>query len=155
MIAVSGLAFHGIEGCKALAQPFQLFCDRLLGHLGGRPAHLEALVLAELRGWPNTDLDRELQRSAAGLGHRGDVELGIADRRDPRLDHGALVPLRQGVAQRLLDDGAAADPLQHDLSRNLALAKAGDLEFTAKLGSRPLDANIDLGSFDLDLDAGS
>ncbi len=44
---------------------------------------------------------------------------------------------------------------RHDLSRNLALAKAGDLEFAAKLGSGPLDADVDLGAFDLDLDPGS
>ena len=55
------------------------------------PADLESLVLAELGRRTHADLDRERQRLALG-GQVADVEVGLADRRDPGLVDRVDVP---------------------------------------------------------------
>ena len=61
------------------------------------------------------------------------VELGVADGDDARGDDRLLVPLGKRVADRLLDDGLAAEPLDDHLRRHLALAKAGHLHLAGQL----------------------
>ena len=109
--------------------------DRLLGDLDLGPADLEPLVLAELGRRAHRDLDRERELLALA-GQLADVELRVADRVDPELEQRPLVPLGQRVAQRLLDHRLAPDPLDHQLRRHLALAKAGHLQLAGEADAR-------------------
>ena len=51
----------------------------------------------------------------------------------PDVEQRPLVPLGQRVAQRLLDHRLAADALDHELRRHLALAEAGQLHLAGEL----------------------
>ena len=151
-IPVRGGPVHGLEAREALAQPVELGLDRVLGHVRCGPAHLEPLVLAELRLRPNGDLDRE-RELLAGVRKRRDVELGVADGRDPGLQKRPLIPARERVPQRLLEHGLAADPLHHELRRDLSLPKAGHLHVTGEPAGGALEALLD--GFGLDPDVQS
>src|SRR5207245_1829247 len=97
-----------LERRGGLAQALELGVDGLGRHLRLAAAHLEPLVLAELRLRADADLDRELERRP-GVGQLGEVEARIADGHDPRVRDGLLVPAGQGARARV-DTGAALPP---------------------------------------------
>ena len=78
--------------------------------------------------------------------------LGIADRADPGVEQRPFVPLGQRLADRLLEDGAEAEPLDHQRRRRLALAEARHAASPARGRGRRADAALDLLGRDLDLD---
>ena len=88
-----------------------------------------------------------------GSGRLVEVEIGVAHGGEARIADGLLVPLGQGVADGLVDDGGAADLLQHDLRRDLALAEAVDLHVAAELDGRIADRALDGVGADLGLHA--
>ena len=85
-------------------------------------------------------------------GQLADVELRVADRGDAGLEQRPLVPLGQPVAKRLLDDRLAADPLDHQLRRHLALAKAGHLHLAGERRRGAVDALGERLGLDRDVD---
>ena len=150
-IAGRGGSLDRRQAREPLAQPLELRLDRLVGHLGLGAADLEPAVLAELGRRPHEDLDRERQLLAVA-GELVEVDLRVADRVDPGLEQRPLVPLRERVAERLLDDGLAADPLDHHLRRNLALAEAGHLHLAGERLGGAVDALCDEVGLDRDVD---
>src|SRR5206468_1649501 len=124
----------------------------VVGDLGLAPADLESGVLAKPGLRPHRDLDRERQ-VLAGVWQRGNVELRVAHRADARVQQGALVPLRQRVAQRLLQDGVAADPLDDELRWDLALAKPGHAHVARQLVRGLLQTVLDGVGLDPHVDA--
>ena len=126
--------------------------DRLVADVGLAAADLDALVLAELGLRADADLDREPQRLALA-GQLAEVEVGLADGRDPRGVDRRGVPAADRVADRLVEHGLAADALDHDGRRRLAGAEAGDADVAGE-GARGLrDALLDLGGGHLGLHA--
>ena len=79
--------------------------------------------------------------------------LGIADRADAGAEQALLVPLRQRLADRLLQHGAEAEPLDHQRGRRFALAEAGHPHLPGEAAGGALHAAIDQigGNLDLDL----
>ena len=84
------------------------------------------------------------KRSSSPLGGQvGEVEvdLGIADRHDAGALDRVRVPGGQRFAHRLLEHRLAADALDHERRRHLALAEAGELELApsarARCSTRP------------------
>ena len=78
--------------------------------------------------------------------------LGVADRADPGAEQRPFVPLGQRVADRLLEHGAEAEPLDHQRRRRLALAEAGQPHLAGEAAGGALDALLDVLGRDLDLD---
>jgi hypothetical protein len=89
--------------------------------------------------------------SASGVGD--DLDAGIADRGDAGAEQGPFVPLRQGLADRLLEHGREADSLDHQRGRRLALAEARHPHLPREGTGSAADRAIDVGGGDLDLDA--
>src|SRR5829696_2496509 len=146
-----GGAIDGREACEALAQAVELRLERVGGHLDLGLADLEPLVLAELGLRPHTHLDREGERLAL-LRKVAKVELRVTDRLDTAVEQRALVPLGERVAKRLLDHRLTPDPLDHELRRDLALAKARQLHLARDRSRRPVDALRERVRFDRDVD---
>src|SRR3712207_2628780 len=96
-------------------------------------------------------LERELERRAL-LGQRLEVDARVAHRRDAGLADRALVPARQRAAHGLVEHGLAADALEHDLRRDLALAEARDLEVAAERLRGGLELALEVLRRHLDLD---
>src|SRR5258705_1610079 len=103
-IPVAGAALDRLEPGEALAQAAELLIDDVLRHLGVRLADLEPSIVAELRPGAHPDLELERERLAVLIGDRGQLDLRIADRADPRVDQRRPVPIRQRVPHRLLTD---------------------------------------------------
>ena len=123
-VALGGGPLDRLEPGEAFADPLDLAVDDLRRRLGLGPADLEAPVLAELGLGPDADLELEGERLALGLGGRDDLDAGVADRADAGAEQGPFVPLGQRLADRLLEHGAEAEPLDHQRGRRLALAEA-------------------------------
>src|SRR5581483_11648137 len=109
-------------------------------------------VLAELGRGTNADLDRE-RKWFSLLGRLADVELGLANRSDPRRVDRVHVPRAERAAQRLVQHRFASQAADHDRRRHLALAKARDPHLPAERAGGLLDLPLDLGCGDLRLDA--
>ena len=77
------------------------------------------------RSWPSSS------------GHRGDVDLGLADGADVLGLGGLGEEAREGLVDGLLDHGAAADALVDDPARDLALAEARDLHLRPRSCGTP------------------
>jgi hypothetical protein len=73
------------------------------------------------------------------------VDAGLVDR--------GHVPAAERSADGLVEDGLAADALDHDRGRHLALAEAGHLEVAAERAGGLLDAAGDLVGAHLGFDA--
>ena len=139
------------EAGEALAQPVELGRDRLVGDLDLGLADLDPLPVAELGLRTHADLDREVEVLALGR-KLADVELRLADRGDAGIEQGALVPLGQRLAERLFDHRLAADPLDHELGRHLALAEARQLHLAGQAPGGPVDPLRKVVRGDRDID---
>ena len=106
-------------------------------------ADLEALVVAELGLRPHADLDREAQRLTRA-GQVGEVELGLADGRDPRRVDGGGVPRADRVAHGLVEHRVPAHPLDDHRRRCLARAETGHAQPAAEPAGGLTDAALDL-----------
>ena len=146
-------ALDGVERRQPVAQPVDLLVDLRIVDMGLAPADLEALVLAELRDRADADLDRELERLPFGGQLVRDIELGLADRRDPGAVDRVRVPAPERAPDGLVEHRLAAEPADHDRRRHLALAKPGHAHLAAELARGLLDAPLDLLGSDLRLDA--
>ena len=138
---------------EAFADPFDLTIDEFLRRLGLGLADLEALVLAQFGLGADADLELEGERLALGLGRGDDLDAGIADRRDAGAEQRPFVPLRQRLADRLLEHGGEADPLDHQRRRRLALAEAGHAHLPGEAAGSLGNSAVDIGGGNLDLDA--
>src|SRR4051794_9656756 len=145
-------AIDRVEGRESLPQTVELGLDGLVGNLGLDLAHLEPLVLAQLGGRPDRDLDRELELLTLAW-QRLDVELRVTDRGDSRIHQSALVPLGQRVSKRLLEDRLPADPLDHQCRRHLSLAESRHPHVAGELPRGALDALLDVVGLDADVHA--
>ena len=143
VVAALGGALDGLQRGHALAQPLELGVDRAVLDHRLPAADLEALVLAELGLGPHADLDRELQRLALG-GKLADVELRLADRRDPGAVDRLDVPGAERAAHDLVEHRLASEAADHDGRRDLALAEARDPQLAAEAACGLLDAALDL-----------
>jgi hypothetical protein len=137
---------------EPFADPLDLTIDELGRRLGLGPPNLESLVLAERRLGPDADLKGEGEWLALRLGSRDDLDAGIADRGDAGTEQGSFVPLGQRLADRLLQQGREADPLDHQRWRRLALAEAGHPHLPRHRAGGTVDSALDVGGRDLDLD---
>ena len=126
-----GGAVDGLELGGALAQAVDLLGDRLVAGVGLAARDLEPLVVAELGGRADADLDRELQRLALAR-QGGEVEVGLADRHDAGVVDRRRVPAADRLAHGLVEHRLAADALDHDRRRGLAGAEAGDAQVAAR-----------------------
>ena len=86
-------------------------------------------------------------------GQVAEVELRVADRVDPGGVDRVDVPAAERPADGLVEDGLAADALDDDRRRDLALAEAGHPQVAADGARGPLDGALDLLGRDLRLDA--
>ena len=152
VIAVLGRALDGLERREAVAQALELLVDRRSSTCGSRRPTSRPLYSPSLRLRAHADLDRERQRLALG-GQLADVELGLADGRDPGRVDRVDVPAAERAAQRLVEHRLAAEPADHDRRRHLALAKAGDPHLAPELAGGLLDAALDLLGGHLGVDA--
>ncbi len=152
-VALGGGAIDRLQFGEAFADPLDLTIDQFLRRLGLGLAHLEALVLAQLGLRPHADLELEGERLTLGLGGGDDLDAGIANRRDAGAEQRLFVPLRQGLADRLVEHGGEADSLDHQRRRRLALAEAGHAHLPGEAAGGPVDRLVDVGGGDLDLDA--
>ena len=152
VVAVRGGALHRVERRQPVAQPVDLLVDLGILDLRLAAADLESLVLAELGGRADPDLDRERQRLPL-LGHVAHVELGLAYRGDPGAVDRVRVPAPERAPDRLVEDRVAAEPADHHRGRNLALAESGYAHLAAELARGLLDAPLDLLGGDFRLDA--
>ena len=151
-VALGGGALDRLERGERLAQALELGLHLLLVDLRLAPAHLDALVVAELRRRHHADLDREGERRAL-LGEVGEVDLRVADGLDPGVRERLLVPGGQPAADRLVEHGLAAHLAQHDLRRHLAAAEAGHAHLAAELRRRALQLALERLGGHLDLHA--
>ena len=151
-VAVGGGPLDRLELGESGADPLDLALDDLIGGLRLGPSHLQALVLAQLGLGTHADLEFEAERLALRLGGGDDLDAGIADRADPGAQQALLVPLGEGLANRLLQHGAEAEPLDHQRGRRLALAKAGHPHLPRQAAGGALDAAIDPLGGNLHLD---
>ena len=143
-VALGGGPLDRLELGEALPDPLDLAVDDVVGDLGLGPADLEALVVAELGLGADADLELEAERLALGLGGRDDLDAGVADRADPGAEQRPFVPLGQRVADRLLEHGAEAEPLDHQRRRRLALAEAGQPHLAGEAAGGAVDALLDV-----------
>ncbi len=96
------------------------------------------------------ELDREGELVVIGHRHAGDVDLGLAQRRDLVLGQRLAVELGEGLVDGLLDDRPAADALLDELARHLAAAEARHVDLRTDRCERRLDARLELLGGDLD-----
>ena len=116
----------------------------------------DALEVGQLDLGAHVGLDGELEVLAVLEGHRGDVDLGLADGADVLGLGGLGEEARQGLVDGLLHDGATADALVDDPARDLALAEARDLHLGADRAVRLVEHRLQLRERDLhdELDPG-
>ena len=147
-------ALDRLQPREALADPLDLGVDDLLVDLFLLSADLEAFVLAELGRRPHADLEFELERLALALRGRDHLDAGIADRADAGVEQRPFVPLRQRLANRLLEDRAETEPLDHQRGRRFALAEARHPHLLGHRagGARGRLLDVVGGNLDLDLD---
>ena len=151
-VAGGGGALDGLELRHAVAQLLDLLVDRLVLDLGLAAADLEPLVVAELGGRADADLDREAQRLALA-GQVLEVEARLADRDHVGGVDGGRVPAGDRLADGLVEHGLAPDALDDHGRRDLALAEAGDAQVLAERAGGDGDALLDLGGGHLGLHA--
>ena len=142
-VAGARRALDRVQPRRALAQAVELGADRLVRDVHLALADLEALVVAELGLRPHADLDREAQRLAGG-GQVGEVELRLADGRDPRAVDGGRVPGADRLAHRLVEHRVAAHPLDDHRRGRLAGAEAGHAQPATEPAGGLRDAPLDL-----------
>ena len=152
VVALGGPALDGLELGLALAQRLDLGVDVLVAGRRLAPLDLDALVGAEGRHGAHADLDAELQRLALG-GQVAQVDVGVADGDDVRRVDGLRVPAAERGADRLVQHGQAAHPLDDDRRGNLPLAEPGHLQVAAQGAGGGVDAGLDLGGLDLGIHA--
>ena len=133
---VGGGAVHGLQAREALAQPIELGLRPRRPGPPPRPCPPRAPCTrrASPRAGPPTSIENESSSPASGSD--GTFSSGSPTGRDPGVQERPLVPLRERVAKRLLQHGLAADPLDHELRRDLALAKAGHAACRARARAR-------------------
>src|SRR5215211_1065853 len=136
-VALPRLPLHGLERGHRLAQPLELGLDLLGIDRWFAPADLNTPPVPELGRRAHPDLDRERERGAP-LGQVAEVELGVADGGQAGVVQGLLVPARKRATDGFVENGITPDLLDHDLRRDLALAKAGHAHLAADgAGGRP------------------
>ena len=151
-VGLFGGALDRLEPREPLADAVDLGVDDLLVGLFLLAADLEPFVLTELGLRPHPDLELEGQRLALLLGGRDHVDVGIADRRDRRVEQRRFVPLGQRVADRLGQHGAEAEPLDHQRRRRFAFAEAGQAEFARHRAGGAVGGALDVLGRHLRLD---
>ena len=151
-IALGGGPLDRLQLGEAFADALDLALDDLVGGLGLGPADLEALVLAELGRRPHADLEFEVERLALGLGGGDDLDAGsptglMPESSRPRSYH-------SGSESRIAscEDGAEAEPLDHQRGRRLALAEAGQPHLPGQAAGGALHAASDVLGGNLHLD---
>jgi hypothetical protein len=120
-------ALHADERAEAGPQRVQAHLDVLVGDLQRVDLDLDAGEVGQLELGHDVDLGVELEVLAVLDGELGEVQLGLAQRAQVVLLHRAGVVLRQGLVERLLHHGPAAEPLVDDARRHLPAAEAGDV----------------------------
>jgi hypothetical protein len=147
-VAVLGRLLDGLQAPELLAQLLDLLVDLLLVDLGLLALDLDLGDVADRGRRAHADLDREGQRLTLG-GQVAEVDLGLADGLDPGLVDGLDVPARQRRADGLVEDRLAADALDDDGRRHLALAEARHAQVAAHAAGGLVDAPLDLLRGDL------
>src|SRR5436190_5256715 len=151
-IAVLRRALDRLERSERVAQALQLRGHLLVVCLRLAPRRLDALVVAELGLRAHGDLDGERQRRAL-VGKLAQVDLRMPDRRDVRAVHGLLVPIGNATLNGLAEQLLAADALEDDLGRHLALAEARNLHVATELGGCSVQLALDCFGGHLDVQA--
>src|SRR5439155_21821364 len=128
-----------LQAGEAIAQRLDLAIDVLIAHIRLATRNLQAVELAELRPGHHADLDRERQLAALAR-QLPEVQLGVAHRHDPRGADGVRVPAREALAHRLLEHRLATQALEHERRRDLAAAKARQLQLAPQLAGLALQA---------------
>src|SRR5271165_858577 len=149
-VALAGRTIHALKAREALAHRLDLLLDRVLADSRLAAGHLEARVLAQLGPRQHADLDRELERLSLGR-QLAERHLRIAHRDDAGGLDGVGIPAREGVAHGSLEDGLAADALDHERGRHLALAEARQLQLAPELMRLALQSPLHLAGGDLHL----
>ena len=101
-----------------------------------RRADLDALVVAERRGRPHADLDREGERLALRRAGRRGRACGSPTGWIPAASIASRYQRPICAAHGLVEDGLAADALDDDRRRDLALAEAGHAQVAAHARAR-------------------
>src|SRR5439155_24732498 len=106
-IAFIGRPFDALDARKRFAEALDLAIDRLRRDIRLPSADLETLVPAELRLRRHRHLDREAERLACGR-QFAQIEIRVRDRLDVCFEDRLLVPLGEGISDRLLEHGLSA-----------------------------------------------
>ena len=123
-VALACGTLHRLERGERLADALELGLHLLVVDLRLAAADLDALVVAELRGRHDADLDREGERGAL-LRQVREVHLRVAHGLDAGVRERLLVPAGQPAANGLVEHRLAADLLEHHLGGTLPLRKPG------------------------------
>ena len=147
-VAVDGRSVDDLELGVVLAQTVELAIDLLVAHAEAGQGDLQPVVAGD--GDERPHLDHRVEGDGARVLAAGDVDLGLRDRVELGVDHGAGVEVGQRLAQRLGPQraGAAHARLEH-LARHLARTEARHADL---LGERPHDVAqgaVELGLVDL------
>jgi len=86
-------------------------------------------------------------------GKVSDIEIGLADRNDPRPVDRVHVPAPERAPKRLVEHRLAPEATDHDRRWDLALAKAGYPHLATQRFCRLLEAALDLLGGHLRVDA--
>ena len=151
-VAVDGGAIDHLELGVVLAQAVDLVLHLFVLHGEPGQGDLQSVVAGD--GDERPDLDHGVEGDGAGVLAARDVDLGLRDRVEFGVDHGACVEVGQRLAQRL---GAQRAGAAHARLEHLARHLAGPEPRHAHLaGERPHDVaqgTIELGLVDLDAQA--
>ena len=152
-VAGGGGTVDGHERAEAGAEVLELGVERGLVGLDGVDLDGDGVIGGQFELGAHVDLDGHLQvaREVLLVGPLDD--LGRRTAHDAHLVgvHGLAVELVQALADGVLEDCTAADPLVDDGRRHLALAEAGDLHVLRDVLVSVRDARLELLGGDRDV----
>ena len=138
----------GFRVAKRSRSCSKLGVDVLVGDLGHVDLDLERGEVRQLDVRTDVDLGGEGQRHA--VGELTDLDVGLTEHLQLVLVDRVAVGLGERLVDRLVEHGAASDPLVDDARRHLALAETGDRHLRGDLLVGRVDAGLQLVEGDLD-----
>ena len=147
-VALGGRPVGALERGEPLPQRADVLLDLVRGDVGVVDRHRQPVDVGQVELRPDVDLGGE--REFLAVVELGDLQVRLAERVDVVLLERLAVQLRDGVVHRLLEHGAAADPLVDDARRDPARAEAGYPDLPGDLAIRPVEVRLQLIERNLD-----
>ncbi len=145
---LGGGPVHAAQRGEPLPQVAEVLLDLVRADLGVLHGDLDGGQVGQVEPGPDVHLGGEGELLA--VVELGDLQLGLAERADLAVLQRLPVQLRHRVVDRLLQHGAAAQPLVDDLWRDVARPEPGDPDLPAHLAVSLVEAGLQLLEGNLD-----